>query len=86
MFFDSIPFFPSLLCYFEERGGKKLPVLSSGFLLGREEGRGMASKKRGSCFSAIGESVANSYGALLDFGHSEKFLGREVGWKLDGCD
>lgn len=41
--------------------GKHLPVLSSGFLFGKEKTRGERNvvQKRGSCFSVMGESVAD---------------------------
>lgn len=65
-------------------------MLSSEFLLGKRrlKGRGMASKREEVVFFffAMGESVENSDEALQHSGHSEKFLGREVGWKPDGCE
>lgn len=77
--------------------GENLPVLVSGFRLGKKEkwrGGEWCPKERKLFlfFSflfqvvAIGESVANSYGAIQHFGQRENFLGGEVEWKPDGCE
>jgi len=53
-----------------------VPVLSSGFLLVKRGlvGRGKAStREEVGFFSAVGESAANSYGALKHLGHGEVF-------------
>lgn len=75
-------------CHTREKKGKKFVCaefwVSFGKAKTRGEGNGV--QKGGSCFFATGESVANSYGALQQFGCPEKFLRREVGWKPDGCE
>lgn len=63
-FLDSFPFFPSLLCgcYFGERGGETFACAEFWASFGKEKtgGEGNGVQKRGSFFSAMGESVANS--------------------------
>lgn len=57
-----------------ERRGKNLPVLSSGFLLGKRrlEGRGMASKREEVVFLPWGNLLQTAKGALQHFGQRER--------------
>lgn len=67
--------------------GKHLPVLSSGLLLGKRrlEGRGMVSKREEVVFLLWGNLLQTAkvhYSVLA----TEIVLGRQVRWKLDGCE
>lgn len=54
--------------------GKKFASIEFWVSFGKEKtgGEGNGVQKRGSCFFAMEESVAKSYGALQHFGHREK--------------
>lgn len=85
---DTFSFFPPLFCTTATLGreeGEKFACAEFWVSFGKEEteGEGNGVQKRGSCFFAMGKSVANSYGALHYFGHGEKFFG-EGSWVETG--
>lgn len=97
MLLDNFPFFLSLLygCYYGERKGEKNACAEFWVSFGKEktrgEGNGVQKKRKLFFYLFIylltrGKSAANSYRALQQFGCSQKFLRREVGWKPDGCE
>ena len=69
-----------------ERRGKNLPVLSSGFLLGKRrlEGRGMASKREEVVFLPWGNLLQTAKGHYSILPTERSFWGRKSGGNRTG--